>query len=227
MKGQKLAGFTLLELLIVILIISILMGALIVGATSFIGHSKVLKTEALITRLDGGLRDYKTRTGGLPPIDDEHFSYDDNWENKDLEEDRSSMALHRGLGAPHHIPVKWKTDDKGNPIPILRKFPPILKIDEGMIEGCIGPCDKNHSKEEPDIVASLADPVHHPSRIIDAWGKHIIYRMPGVNHREKGTGRVDTSGWCDIWSAGIDGVFGDVYTPDDEDAKDNICNFRR
>ncbi len=59
-------GFTLVELLTVIAIITILAAFLVVGANNVLWVSRRKATKALIVKLDKGLRAYKQDFGGVP-----------------------------------------------------------------------------------------------------------------------------------------------------------------
>ncbi len=60
-------GFTLLEMLVVIVIIGILASMVAVGVNSAITSSRNSMTEAMIGTLSGALEQYKTRHGDYPP----------------------------------------------------------------------------------------------------------------------------------------------------------------
>jgi len=60
-------GFTLIEMLVVIVILGILMSLAVVGVTSAMRSSKVIRTEAMIEGLAGACESYQTRWGDYPP----------------------------------------------------------------------------------------------------------------------------------------------------------------
>ncbi|HZL71759.1 MAG TPA: prepilin-type N-terminal cleavage/methylation domain-containing protein [Planctomycetota bacterium] len=61
------SGFTLIEMLVVIVILGILMSLAIVGVSSAMKSARVTKTEALIENLAGGCETYRTKWGDYPP----------------------------------------------------------------------------------------------------------------------------------------------------------------
>jgi len=60
-------GFTLLEILIVVVIIGILASITLVGVTYAIKTSKISNTQAMISTIQGGMESYKTRWRDYPP----------------------------------------------------------------------------------------------------------------------------------------------------------------
>src|SRR5262245_14085740 len=60
-------GFTLVEMLVVIVILGMLMSLAIVGVTSALRTARVSKTEALIENLAGACESYRTLWGDYPP----------------------------------------------------------------------------------------------------------------------------------------------------------------
>jgi prepilin-type N-terminal cleavage/methylation domain-containing protein len=60
-------GFTLIEMLVVIVILGILMSLAIVGVSSALKTARVTKTESLIEGLAGGCEQYRARWGDYPP----------------------------------------------------------------------------------------------------------------------------------------------------------------
>jgi prepilin-type N-terminal cleavage/methylation domain-containing protein len=60
-------GFTLIEMLVVIVILGILMSLAIVGVTAALRTAKVSKSEALIEALASGCEQYRGRWGDYPP----------------------------------------------------------------------------------------------------------------------------------------------------------------
>ena len=66
-RKQYQRGFTLIEILVVVIIISILASLTVIGVTIAITSSKRANTESLIGQLRGTLEQYKTRWGDYPP----------------------------------------------------------------------------------------------------------------------------------------------------------------
>ena len=64
---MKSKGFTLLELLIVIVIIGILTSLVVIGVVYAIRTSKISNTEAMIGTIKGALENYHTRWRDYPP----------------------------------------------------------------------------------------------------------------------------------------------------------------
>jgi prepilin-type N-terminal cleavage/methylation domain-containing protein len=61
-------GFTLIELIVVILLISILAAGLAYLITGIIGNIKITRTESLIQALIAACEHYKSHTGKYPPL---------------------------------------------------------------------------------------------------------------------------------------------------------------
>lgn len=66
------AGFTLVEMLVVIVIIAILTGLVTIGISAAMASSRASGTEALLTALSGACSQYAQRWGDFPPstVDD-------------------------------------------------------------------------------------------------------------------------------------------------------------
>src|SRR5688572_31865781 len=67
--SRRVGGFTLIEMLVVIVILGILMSLAIVGVSSALKTARVTKTEALIESLAGACEQYRTgrNWGDYPP----------------------------------------------------------------------------------------------------------------------------------------------------------------
>jgi len=68
-RSPKSAGFSLIELLLVIAIIGILAGTLIFSVQIIVGRAKVAKTRATVAELDNHLEQYNTELRGYPPAE--------------------------------------------------------------------------------------------------------------------------------------------------------------
>jgi prepilin-type N-terminal cleavage/methylation domain-containing protein len=66
MSGKH-EGFTLIEMLVVIVILGILMSLAVVGVNAALNTARVTKTEAIIEQLSGCLETYRLRWGDYPP----------------------------------------------------------------------------------------------------------------------------------------------------------------
>jgi general secretion pathway protein G len=66
-KKSGLSGFTLMELLTVIAVISILMGMILTGGEKAKLKAKVYKTQAMISSIDTAVSMYHTDFGAYPP----------------------------------------------------------------------------------------------------------------------------------------------------------------
>jgi prepilin-type N-terminal cleavage/methylation domain-containing protein len=64
---HRAAGFTLIEILVVIVIIGILAALTLVGVLAAIGQSRVSATQTLIDQLRSACENYRTRWGDYPP----------------------------------------------------------------------------------------------------------------------------------------------------------------
>ncbi|MHC4608444.1 MAG: prepilin-type N-terminal cleavage/methylation domain-containing protein [Planctomycetota bacterium] len=67
MSSRSTAGFTLMEILIVVIIIGILASLTAIGVNQAIVSSKMSHSESLIRVLEGALEVYQTRWGDYPP----------------------------------------------------------------------------------------------------------------------------------------------------------------
>jgi prepilin-type N-terminal cleavage/methylation domain-containing protein len=72
MSRRRRDGFTLVEMLVVIVIIAILTGLVTIGIGSAMASSRASATEAMLTQLSGACMQYAQRWGDFPPstIDD-------------------------------------------------------------------------------------------------------------------------------------------------------------
>ena len=70
-RGRGAAGFTLVELLVVICIIGILVALTTVGIVKALESSKANSTQAMLDTISGALASYQTRWGDFPPTSPE------------------------------------------------------------------------------------------------------------------------------------------------------------
>lgn len=105
-------GFTLVEILVVITIITLLVSFLVVLIGSVIDKARYTKTAAIIKLLDDGCRTYHLDFGQYPPNDRQ-----------------DSRSLHHHLGIPRKITTQ-KGDVGGG---LVTTKPPIIEFQRDML----------------------------------------------------------------------------------------------
>ncbi|HVR87287.1 MAG TPA: prepilin-type N-terminal cleavage/methylation domain-containing protein [Planctomycetota bacterium] len=105
-------GFTLVELLVVITIITLLVSLLVVLISSVIDRARYAKTAAIIKLLDDGCKTYNLDFGQYPPNDR-----------------GDSRSLHYHLGIPRKITTQ-KSDIGGS---LVATKPPIVEFQRDML----------------------------------------------------------------------------------------------
>lgn len=108
-------GFTLLELLVVIGIISLLLSLLVVLIKNMVTKARMAKTAGLIKVLDEGCNRYRVETGGFPPMS----PYSD------------SRCLHFYLGKELRIVTGRDLDGKPTG---YKTIPPIVPFKADMLD---------------------------------------------------------------------------------------------
>lgn len=103
-------GFTLIELMVVIVIIAILMAIAIGIVGGIVNRARVTKTEGLIRMLTTACDDYHLDFHQFPP-------------------GQGSQALHQALGSPRKVPVQMMPE--GN---IYTTKGPLIEFRAGMLE---------------------------------------------------------------------------------------------
>ncbi len=112
MRGKK--GFTLVELLIVITIMTLLAGLIVVLVKGMIEKARVTKTHGIIKMLDEGCHSYKVDTGVFPP----RSGFPD------------SRCLHLYLGKEREIPAQYVSAGR----PAMIKKPPLIEFKTDMLD---------------------------------------------------------------------------------------------
>ncbi|HLY74249.1 MAG TPA: prepilin-type N-terminal cleavage/methylation domain-containing protein [Planctomycetota bacterium] len=105
-------GFTLVELLVVITIITLLVSLLVVLIANVIDKARYTKTAAIIKLLDDGCKTYHLDFSQYPPNDK-----------------GDSRSLHHHLGIPRKITIQ-KNDVGGN---LVTTKPPIIEFQRDML----------------------------------------------------------------------------------------------
>ncbi len=179
------AGFTLVEILVVIAIIALLAALLAVGVVGMRRRAQNEKTRSLIRRLDIGCKTYHERYIGYPPA-------------------HSPANPQAGFGAfgwNHSAILLWYL---GTPRPILTS---------GQVAVGQPVVDFKRDEVQPSSPGGVGNPAPGTTGqawpIVDAWGQRISYRNPGSNHatvvnpgvHDKGR---DHSKYVDMWSGGAD-----------------------
>jgi prepilin-type N-terminal cleavage/methylation domain-containing protein len=104
-------GFTLVELIIVIAIITLLMTMLVVFISSAVKRGQVAKVQGMVKTLTDGCASYKIDFGHYPPAD------------------KGSRSLHHYLGSERLVSVQ-----KGAQGDIKAKKPPIIEFDPSWLK---------------------------------------------------------------------------------------------
>lgn len=222
-------GFTLLEMLIVVAIITFLLGILITVAFGLIGKSKAAATWAAVEVVDTGMErffeNYQTRTvNGVPK-----YGYPTKGELPD------GVITFTGMTDGEFLRVLlFPTDDE---LEYLQTF------------GIRGrSLEQNEVKQflNKEDIEFEGRTIPAGTCFIDAWNQPLFYRAPGKDHSEelnakeqKGLNHREMNGKPDIWSIGEDGEnwYEDGNEPQWKDKKneptapasdetsDEICNW--
>ncbi len=207
-------GFTLLELLVVVAIISMLIGFLGVLLTGTETKAKVASTQNLIHQLEGGIKNYQSTMGTLP---------------------QNPITLTGPAGGPLS---GGKTIGSGNQYD-SQVLHACLRFKLLQPHGKDPVTDEVQTKEVgPFVEANLSDhidgDVDDPrAPITDAWRKRLgfrssaSYKNPSNLNHATGckSGSQNNQNWVDIWSRGPDQKTGTSGIPGcDEDDVNNFGN---
>ena|SRR3972149_10653982 len=184
MHYERLEGFTLIEVLVVIIIISILATSLITAVFWVIDKAKINNTIALIDRLEKGVKAYAAVFGNRLPPGPPAFTNP----IPSISDETGSQCLYFYLGFQHTVTEGHSQSN----LNIFRVVGPFVDF------------------KGSDIMGGVLTAQSSPAKIVDIWGVEIYYNMPGVNHIANGSGYKDNSAFVDIESAGPDMDFSTV-----------------
>lgn len=142
---RRSAGFTLIEIIVVMAIIVILVGLVVVSARGILARGYQRNTESRILQLEQHLDRYKELTGQFPPD-----GFDTSVKNDQGNRIFGSACLHYFLSRP--VRVERKVAGKAE----IDEHPPIVQFMKGEL-----------SKEDPE------NPGVH--ELVDGWGTPIHY----------------------------------------------------
>jgi len=109
-RKARVEGFTLIELMVVIVIIAILMAIAIGIVQGIVTRARVTRTEGLVKLLSTSCDAYRLDFDVYPP-------------------GQGSQALHQALGSPRRVPL-IRTQDS----PIYTTKPPLIEFRAGMLQ---------------------------------------------------------------------------------------------
>ncbi len=193
-------GFTLIEMLIVMSIISLLVAFLVLGVSNAIDISEQEATKTLIQKLERGLETYESDFKSVP----------------------KSKSMKLWIPPPDTSPSYRKYEDSflhallGSELMYVASFDPVTKQEQFARAG------PYIEKFSPDRVKGgrVNDP---EAPLMDAWGDEIRYRFPGKDHSDSSScGSRDNTEWVDIWS---EGGKEESAGPNDGCGEDDLNNF--
>lgn len=148
--GRQRTGFTLIELMVVIVIIAILMSIAIAVVQGVVSRARTTRTEGLITMLSEACNRYKQDFDVYPPGQD-------------------SVALHQALGSPRIVIVTRMQE--GN---ITTKKGPYIEFRAGMLEKgapSLQPPPPSAIVDAWDQPIRYARPGMHNKKTVDIWSE--------------------------------------------------------
>ena len=159
------AGFTLVEMLVVILIITLLMALLAVFVVGMIDRAAYAKTVGLVKMLDEGCRTYHVDYGAFPP------------------KNRGDATLHWYLGNDRLVPVSRLAetgDIRTRKPPIIEFTSDNLQLPPGTPAAALSPVPIIDSWER--VVQYLFPPTYN-NRSVDIWsvGKDGVPQLDPLN----------------------------------------------
>lgn len=143
-------GFTLVEILVVITIITLLVSFLVVMIANIMEKARYAKTAALIKMLDDGCRTYNLDFGQYPP-----------------NSKQDSRSLHHHLGMERRIATQ-KSDVGGT---LVSKKPPIIEFKLDMLADTKGGLPDPKTNPTP-IVDAFDNPIRYV--VPGKWNKKSV-----------------------------------------------------
>ncbi len=176
-------GFTLVEMLVVIFIIGLLAALLIPAAVNILQRSEKRRAQALIQKVEEGLKLYESTFQRLPESNSSlTVKRPDGWQTFNYNNSLvgRSAQLHAMLGAKiRHVTSRDRATGRET-------------------YGEAGPFVNFKSEE---IKGGKVDDYRKP--IMDPWNRILRVRYEGIDHTERsGCGSRNNEGWVDVWSEG-------------------------